>query len=138
MRRGNRGGARGGGRGVRWFPQGYARNAVPDEVGVPSSGGAVDELEVLKLQEQDLESRLQELKEQIGRAERGIGRERRVASVDSSMCTRCGRCVQICPAEAVMIRGTAVGDADKCVGCGRCVQICPKGAITLKDRKESV
>lgn len=46
-----------------------------------------------------------------------------------SRCIRCGRCVELCPRQAVSLpeRGPAT-DAEKCTFCGACVAGCPAGA----------
>jgi len=59
--------------------------------------------------------------------------------VKPATCTRCGTCVDHCPAEAIsMDEGPARIIAERCVGCGECIQRCPSGAVTIEwnqDRK---
>ena len=45
-------------------------------------------------------------------------------------CTNCGKCVEICPVEAIT-KGEKkhIIDAEKCVDCGQCEGECPTGAI---------
>jgi len=52
-------------------------------------------------------------------------------NVDTASCNECGRCVQICPSDAIDYSsgGKAVIDQSKCTQCGNCVRICPKDAI---------
>ncbi|RLC51437.1 MAG: hypothetical protein DRI23_04995, partial [Candidatus Cloacimonadota bacterium] len=40
-------------------------------------------------------------------------------------------CIQICPADAIEFNseGKAVIDQTKCTSCGKCITICPKDAI---------
>jgi uncharacterized protein (DUF362 family)/Pyruvate/2-oxoacid:ferredoxin oxidoreductase delta subunit len=46
------------------------------------------------------------------------------------MCIGCGRCVEVCPRDAID-RGKPVEmNLKRCVGCMCCVEICPQGAIT--------
>jgi len=53
------------------------------------------------------------------------------AKVDKKKCTGCGRCVNICPVQAIKIeKGKATINKD-CIGCGACVNECPQGAISL-------
>ena len=48
------------------------------------------------------------------------------------LCTRCGRCAELCPAGATLQQdGTIVLDREKCTGCGLCAQHCPSNARTL-------
>lgn len=66
----------------------------------------------------------------------------------SDACTGCGKCVQICPVEAVALvsahdphqpkRKKAWLNPDACLGCGLCVRVCPEQGITFTTRKERV
>lgn len=54
------------------------------------------------------------------------------AKVNVELCTGCGECAEVCPANAIQIQGgKAQVDADACVDCGVCVGVCPTGAISL-------
>jgi ferredoxin len=63
-------------------------------------------------------------------------------------CTGCGKCVRICPVEAIGLvsandprrpnRQKAKLDEEICLGCGLCVRACTTNAITLKPRPERV
>jgi len=45
-------------------------------------------------------------------------------------CTRCGLCVQWCPASAItMGEKSAVIDSAKCIGCGQCLAVCRFDAV---------
>ena len=51
-------------------------------------------------------------------------------SIESSKCTGCGACVEVCPQGAIEVRDkVAVIDQRLCSQCGSCVEICPSGAI---------
>ncbi|HEX2999796.1 MAG TPA: 4Fe-4S binding protein, partial [Armatimonadota bacterium] len=64
--------------------------------------------------------------------------------VDTSACTGCGKCVEICPVEAMTLvsandphnprRRHARPDGDACLGCGVCTRVCPGGFIRLESR----
>lgn len=68
--------------------------------------------------------------------------------IDAQACTGCGKCVGVCPVEALSLvsahdpnnhnRKTAQLAEDRCLGCGVCVKPCAKNAITLTPRKERV
>ncbi|MFZ5587381.1 MAG: FAD-dependent oxidoreductase [Thermodesulfobacteriota bacterium] len=57
--------------------------------------------------------------------------------VDPDLCRGCGRCVQICPLDAVRLAEnpdggfTAVVQRHNCVGCGGCVGRCPVTALDM-------
>jgi heterodisulfide reductase subunit A len=64
-----------------------------------------------------------------------LGRPRRTAAaparVNERICSGCGLCVDVCPADARHLdpdRGVAVVDPWLCAGCGTCVAACPNGA----------
>jgi len=50
----------------------------------------------------------------------------------SSVCTGCGQCASICPAEAIAISDEhSTFDYDRCIRCFCCQEICPENAITF-------
>jgi uncharacterized protein (DUF362 family)/Pyruvate/2-oxoacid:ferredoxin oxidoreductase delta subunit len=56
-----------------------------------------------------------------------------------STCIRCGKCLEICPANALTFKSQGEGkkvaiDYEKCIRCYCCDEICPVGAIHLKRR----
>jgi ferredoxin len=63
-------------------------------------------------------------------------------------CSGCGKCVRICPVEAMGLvsandprrpkREKAKLDEEICLGCGLCVRACTSGAVTLKSRSMRV
>lgn len=60
--------------------------------------------------------------------------------IDKSKCSRCGTCIELCPADQKAINWDS-DDADKvpehkysqCIRCFCCQELCPEGAITIKD-----
>lgn len=68
--------------------------------------------------------------------------------VDAARCTGCGKCVLVCPVEAMGL--VAAGDPQRksrkktrldetiCLGCGICVRNCDEKALALASRKERV
>ena len=51
-------------------------------------------------------------------------------SVFVEKCDRCGTCISVCPANALMLlTETLVLDVKRCTGCGTCVTVCPFGAL---------
>lgn len=71
-----------------------------------------------------------------------------IPSLTNSSCTGCGKCIDICPVEALSLvsandpqrpkRRTSRLHKDICLGCGLCVRSCPTESIHLKPRKEKV
>lgn len=54
------------------------------------------------------------------------------AVVEQKTCTGCTACVDVCPVEAIEMKGEkAVIDPEKCTDCGACVGECPVEAISM-------
>ncbi len=54
------------------------------------------------------------------------------AQINLEQCTGCGRCVEICPVEAISLEDKkAKVDTATCVDCGQCVDECPTKAISI-------
>jgi formate hydrogenlyase subunit 6/NADH:ubiquinone oxidoreductase subunit I len=68
--------------------------------------------------------------------------------IEASACTGCGRCVQVCPVEAMILdsandphrpkRTKAVLNEEICLGCGLCVRACRDDALKLAPREQRV
>ena len=68
--------------------------------------------------------------------------------IDEDDCTGCGKCVKVCPIEAIEWVSNNDGTNSKlkkvkineeiCLGCGVCVRACSNKSITLERRKEQV
>lgn len=53
------------------------------------------------------------------------------------ICSGCGRCMEVCPAEAIsMEAGRVKIDASLCTGCLTCVDSCPEEAIFMMPGSE--
>ncbi len=58
-------------------------------------------------------------------------------TIDPRTCTRCGTCVEICPAGIIAMAGPdelpawVPGAARGCIRCGHCVAVCPEAALSL-------
>ena len=49
--------------------------------------------------------------------------------INAEKCTRCGGCIDLCPAVAIsMINDVVTVDGEICTGCGICVKVCPMRA----------
>ena len=54
-----------------------------------------------------------------------------VVKVNLKKCDGCGRCVDICPVQAIKIEKDKAVVSDECVECGACVNECPNEALSL-------
>ena len=58
-------------------------------------------------------------------------------TIDGTRCTRCGACVDECPARIIALADrqslpeTVPGGEELCISCGHCVAVCPHGALSL-------
>lgn len=43
-------------------------------------------------------------------------------------CVRCGKCVEVCPQNAISIETPQDTNQDLCINCGACIKVCPTGA----------
>lgn len=57
---------------------------------------------------------------------------------DKSTCISCGRCVELCPTEAIDYAEPWLTDANWCISCGRCIYACRQSARTYGGLKYSV
>lgn len=53
--------------------------------------------------------------------------------LDHEKCTKCGICMECCPAGAVSMANDAypVYDLDRCIGCAQCIALCPQAALRV-------
>lgn len=71
-----------------------------------------------------------------------------IPEVQTQLCVGCGKCVGICPVEAMTLvsandprtpnKKTAKLREDICLGCGLCVRACTRGNVVLKPRAQRV
>lgn len=69
-------------------------------------------------------------------------------TVNDAECSGCGKCVTVCPVEAMSLvsandphvpkKKHATLDESICLGCGVCVRACTRGRITLRPREKRV
>jgi heterodisulfide reductase subunit A2 len=53
------------------------------------------------------------------------------ARIESDRCRACGRCVDACPFQALVLQDAITLDATRCRGCGICAAVCPTSAATM-------
>lgn len=71
-----------------------------------------------------------------------------IPEVKEATCNGCGKCVDICPVEAMTLassndphkpkRKKALLNEETCLGCGLCVKVCSKSSLQLKSRSQRV
>jgi ferredoxin len=71
-----------------------------------------------------------------------------IPRIVSEVCNGCGKCVNICPVEAMTLvsandphklnKRRAKLDEEVCLGCGVCVRVCPTKGILLEARPERI
>lgn len=56
-----------------------------------------------------------------------------------SLCTKCYRCVEVCPNNATIVNDSGDIEIDRnvCTGCGKCADACPTGARVVSGRRMS-
>jgi ferredoxin len=71
-----------------------------------------------------------------------------IPEVDIEQCNGCGKCVNVCPVEAMTLvsandphqpnRKKASLNEERCLGCGVCVRTCTNGCIILRSRAKRI
>lgn len=51
-------------------------------------------------------------------------------ALDERQCIGCGRCVEVCPPEAITAGRPPHFDLERCIACFCCAEVCPQGAIS--------
>jgi len=57
-------------------------------------------------------------------------------AVNQERCTGCGKCLDVCPPEAITIKNGKAVILVECTGCGACPRVCPEGAIKKQGVKK--
>ncbi len=64
-------------------------------------------------------------------------------AIDEDLCRGCGRCMRICPYQAVNLEENSIGgwharvDEAFCKGCGNCISVCPSNAADSPFRNQA-
>lgn len=66
-----------------------------------------------------------------GLSTQGRSAQAAVIAIDAEKCVGCGKCVSVCPTDALSLAdGRAKLTQARCKGCRICVSSCPTGAIS--------
>ena len=62
--------------------------------------------------------------------------KRKIVFIEEKDCVGCGRCLEICPVDAIIGSTNSIHNviADMCIGCNLCIAVCPTDCIKKKDR----
>lgn len=66
-----------------------------------------------------------------------------LVTIDKELCRSCGRCLQVCPYQAITLKSNeqggyiAVVDSILCKGCGNCISVCPSNAADSPFRDQA-
>lgn len=74
---------------------------------------------------------------------RDVPNSPKIAPSANEVCTECGKCIGVCPVDAIDKNNPKQTDANKCIKCFACVKICPVNAkdinaIPFKEKVESI
>ncbi|POP46274.1 glycyl-radical enzyme activating protein [Superficieibacter electus] len=53
-------------------------------------------------------------------------------------CIRCGKCIEVCPQNALSPDNPYFVDRERCVQCGECTKVCPTQALEMKGKRMTV
>jgi len=110
---------------IGWGPLDAGTNFLAAERGIgPSS---LDGIEVLGESIEDVERRFR--KPRIHQDVTAFIEIRMPIECNEELCEGCGICAQVCPGEAITLRGHPEIDYDRCIQCFCCVELCPQGAL---------
>lgn len=53
-------------------------------------------------------------------------------------CIHCGKCIEVCPQQALSVNNLFFVDRERCIQCGKCTQVCPTHALEMKGKRMTV
>lgn len=53
-------------------------------------------------------------------------------------CIGCGKCIEVCPQQAISLHNVWFVDRERCIQCGKCSDVCPTHALEMKGKRLSV
>ncbi len=66
-----------------------------------------------------------------------------LVTINDQLCRSCGRCLQVCPYQAISLKPNGLGgfvaavDSILCKGCGNCISVCPSNAADSPFRDQA-
>ena len=63
---------------------------------------------------------------------------RREPVLDRGVCTKCGRCAEVCPVHAIKLGPWPVVDRKRCISCFCCAEMCPTNAMTISTARRAL
>ena len=58
-------------------------------------------------------------------------------TIDQSVCTFCGGCAAVCPAQAILVHDARIEINESCTQCGTCAKFCPVDAIACEEEADA-
>ena len=116
----------------------YERGLIPAEAGALEVYGSLDDFRIPDFQNIETKNDLLFRNELPGKAGELLGAfiRRCVSSEPRAQreeCVGCGKCAEICPAKAIVLRqGLPRIDRSRCIHCFCCQEFCPKGAMKVE------
>ncbi len=63
---------------------------------------------------------------------------RREPVLDRGLCTKCGRCAEVCPVRAIKLNPWPVVNRKQCISCFCCAEMCPPNAMTISTSRRAL
>ncbi len=63
---------------------------------------------------------------------------RREPVLNRKLCTKCGRCANVCPVQAIKLNPWPVVNRKQCISCFCCAEMCPENAMTISSARRAL
>lgn len=118
---------------VPTIEESFKRGLIPENVEDISCNANVDQFIVQDFDTRKVHKRLSfdDSSKLFGRLAKRFLRS--VPRLQKNECIGCGKCAEVCPANAIVIKNkNAIIDRKKCITCFCCQEFCPKGAMKVR------